>query len=116
MDLFNSVYLRTLSVLLLTAVCSSLSIDSITSVNAKELLKCNSYADRGREPLPRGKESPFVLQVTRTEVEEYISEIGFQYRGWFNSARIVNNFLSSIDLLQYVITIHQKRPCTCYVR
>jgi len=79
MDLFSGVHQRTLLVLL---VCSSLSVAS--GKESHPVLKCNSYADaedRGREKLSRGRESPFLLQVTRTEVED---EIRFQYRGRFN--------------------------------
>jgi len=99
MDLFSGVHQRTLLVLL---VCSSLSVAS--GKESHPVLKCNSYADaedRGRE-LSRDRESPFVLQVTRitrTEVEENIHEIGFQYRGRFNRASvIVTNILPSSHL------------------
>jgi len=99
MGIFNCVYLRTLSVLL---VCSSLSVAS--GKESHPVLKCNSYADaegRGWE-FSRDRESPFVLQVTRitrTEVEENIHEIGFQYRGRFNRASvIVTNILPSSHL------------------
>ena len=90
MGLFNCVYLRTLSVLL---VCSSLSVAS--GKESHPVVKCNSYADaedRGWEKLSRARESPFVLQVTRitrTEVEDNIHEIGFRYRGRFNSASVI---------------------------
>ena len=81
MDVFNCVHLRALLLLL---VCSSLSIAN--GEESHPVLKCNSYADavdRGREKSSRVSESPFLLQVTRTEVEEYVNEIGFQYRGRF---------------------------------
>ena len=79
MDLFSGAHQRTLVVLL---VCSSLSVAS--GKESHPVLKCNSYADaedRGWEKLSRGRESPFLLQVTRTEVED---EMRFQYRGRFN--------------------------------
>ena len=92
MGIFNCVYLRTLSVFL---VCSSLSVAS--GKESHPVLKCNSYADaegRGWE-FSCDRESPFVLQVTRiTRTEENIHEIGFQYRGRFNSASVIVTYIS----------------------
>ena len=93
MDLFNCVYLGTLSVLL---VCSSLSVAS--GKESHPVLKCNSYAyaeDRGWEKLSRGRESPFVVQVTRTEVEDEIS-----YRGRFNIPVFINLTLTKLVVLR----------------
>ena len=87
MDVFNCAYLRALLLLL---VCSH----EIANGKAfHPVLKCNSYADavdRGREKSSRVSESPFLLQVTRTEVEEYtyVNGNGLQYKGWFNIIRL----------------------------